>query len=172
MRVLSKRTAMAAVVVSASLIGFSGVASAQNGGPAGSGPNPYSDCGIGAAIFKNDAGASISNVIWDLGTTAVISAVSSPETCEGKEVAAAQFIYETYASLEEQTARGEGEHLSAVLDILACDVQQQQEIVTAVRTDFSSLVAKSDYSTMSDLERSEQFYNIVMTNSESKCDLG
>ncbi len=32
----------------------------------GTGPNPYTDCGIGST-FDNKAGASSSNAIWDLG---------------------------------------------------------------------------------------------------------
>jgi hypothetical protein len=42
------------------------------GGPTGSGPNPYSDCGIGAALFKDTEWAAVtSNVTWDLGTTEI-----------------------------------------------------------------------------------------------------
>ena len=34
--------------------------------------NPYTDCGIGAALFPNTNWAAVtSNVIWDAGTTAV-----------------------------------------------------------------------------------------------------
>ena len=34
---------------------------------AGSGPNPYTDCGIGAALFSDTHWAAVtSNVIWDL----------------------------------------------------------------------------------------------------------
>ena len=41
----------------------------------GSGPNPFSDYGIGAALFPtSDVGATVSNVNWDVGTTAVASA--------------------------------------------------------------------------------------------------
>ena len=48
--------------------------------------NAYVQCGIGAAIFKNNKTAAIiSNIIWDLGTTAISSQTSSPETCEGKK---------------------------------------------------------------------------------------
>ncbi len=44
----------------------------------GSGPNPFSDCGIGAALFKDTKWAAVSsNVIWDIGTTAVTSATAS-----------------------------------------------------------------------------------------------
>src|SRR5688572_5993856 len=41
----------------------------------GAGPNPFSDCGIGAALFPKTGWAAVtSNVIWDIGTTALTSA--------------------------------------------------------------------------------------------------
>ena len=44
----------------------------------GSGPNPYVECGIGAAIFPEvHWAAATSNVTWDLGSTALTSAISS-----------------------------------------------------------------------------------------------
>ena len=66
----------------------------------GSGPNPFSDCGIGAALFPETKWAAVtSNVIWDVGTTAVASATMSPQTCSGKQAKTAAFIYHTYDSL-------------------------------------------------------------------------
>ena len=63
---------------------------------AGSGPNPFTDCGIGAALFPDTHWAAVtSNVIWDVGTTALTSATASPETCSGAKVEAAMFINET-----------------------------------------------------------------------------
>src|SRR5258708_18836019 len=85
----------------------------------GSGPNPYTDCGIGAALFSDTKWAAVtSNVIWDLGTTAVISATASPQTCQGKKVAPARFIDATYPSLPEEPPPGHGEHLTPVLNTL------------------------------------------------------
>ncbi|WP_235956226.1 hypothetical protein [Grimontia sedimenti] len=48
-------------------------------------------------IFNDiPAAAGISNVIWDLGTTAVSSNISSQETCEGSRVKAAMFIQDNF----------------------------------------------------------------------------
>ena len=48
--------------------------------------NPYTDCGIGAALFPNTNWAAVtSNATWDAGTTAVISATASEDTCSGGE---------------------------------------------------------------------------------------
>ncbi|RUO48020.1 DUF3015 family protein [Pseudidiomarina donghaiensis] len=82
--------------------------------------NPWQQCGIGAMIFPdNGAAAAISNIIWDLGTTAVTSATVSEDTCKGASVATAMYINENYEQIETDLAIGEGEHLNAMLDMLA-----------------------------------------------------
>ncbi|MBD3647579.1 MAG: DUF3015 family protein [Pseudomonadales bacterium] len=131
-------------------------------GEAGSGPNPYSDCGIGAALFKHDVAATISNVIWDLGTTAVISATASPETCSGKEATTARLIYEAYPNFEDETAKGEGEHLVAMLNVLACSQDAHDAIISGIRQDFGNVLLQEGYTTKSRLEKSEAYYHIVM----------
>ena len=124
----------------------------------GSGPNPYSDCGIGAALFPNsDVGAAISNVIWDLGTTAVISATASPETCEGSDAQAATFILETYDQLVEETAVGEGKHISTLLSIVNSDDQ----IISELRSSIADLVASEEYTTLTQLEKSNAYYGAL-----------
>jgi len=143
---------------------------------AGSGPNPYSDCGIGAALFDNDTGATISNVIWDLGTTALISATASPETCEGANAEAAMMIFETYDVLEEETAKGGGQHIAAVLDTLGCQKDIRENLTSAVRSDFADALEKEDYVSNTEVEKAEAYYNILMnqigSNYQSSCKLG
>ncbi|MDZ7924419.1 MAG: DUF3015 family protein [Marinagarivorans sp.] len=130
--------------------------------PTGSGPNPFSDCGIGAALFPNTpAGAVISNIIWDVGTTAVTSATASPETCSGKNVKAAAFIYETYDSLVEDTARGEGDHLSTLLEILDLEGSQKDSVAASIRAELATLVSADDYAKKSQLEKANDLYNIL-----------
>ncbi len=131
--------------------------------PAGSGPNPYSDCGIGAAIFENNVAAAISNVIWDLGTTAVTSATASPETCNGKEVEAAAFIIDSYDELMANSADGEGEHFDALMDILAVKPEHRSFVMARVRQELTVNVNAADISTKSNVEKAEDFYNSVMT---------
>lgn len=130
--------------------------------PVGSGPNPFSDCGIGAALFpKHDVAAVISNVIWDVGTTAVTSATASPETCSGKNAQAAAFIFETYDSLVEDTARGEGEHLSTLLSILKVSADKEAEVVASVRSEFREVISASSYESKTQVEKAEALYSIV-----------
>lgn len=129
---------------------------------AGSGPNPYRDCGIGAALFPNTTWAAVSsNVIWDVGTTAVISATASPETCQGSSAQAARFINEAYDSVVEATARGEGEHLVALLEIYGCSAESQTGIVKAIRSDVGTSIGDADYATLAPVEKAEQYFLII-----------
>jgi hypothetical protein len=130
---------------------------------AGSGPNPFSDCGIGAAIFDNNIAAVISNVIWDIGTTAVTSALSSPETCKGKEVEAAAFIFESYDNLVVESAHGEGEHLAALMNILAVKDSDRAAVITSVRQDISTAISQPSYQEKTVAELSEMYYNSVIS---------
>jgi len=131
-------------------------------GQAGSGPNPFSDCGIGAAIFENNVAAAISNVIWDVGTTAVTSATASPETCNGKEVEAAAFIFESYEDLVVESSHGEGEHLDALLTILAVTDDSKANVVSELRVELANLISASNYSEQSAVQRAESLYNVLI----------
>ena len=127
--------------------------------------NPWVDCGIGAMIFSDTAWAAVSsNIIWDLGTTAVTSAYGSVNTCEGSRVVkAALFINETYANLEEETAQGEGQHMTAMLNIMGCEGAAHAGIITAVRADFAAEVAQADYAQKTDLAKAQAYYNNVVS---------
>lgn len=129
-------------------------------GVAGSGPNPFSDCGIGAALFKNKVAATLSNVIWDVGTTAVTSATASPETCNGKQAEAAAFIFESYEDLVVESAHGEGEHFTALMNILEVSPSDRDNVMTSVRSDMSKDNSASIGSEK--IEKAENFYNSVI----------
>ncbi|MBR9868199.1 MAG: DUF3015 domain-containing protein [Oceanospirillales bacterium] len=137
------------------------LASAANG-PAGTGPNPFTDCGIGAALFKDtDWAAVTSNVTWDLGTTAVTSATMSPETCSARKMEAAQFILDSYENLAEETAKGQGENLSAMLDIFGCQQSQKNDVIMTVRADMAKIVGIESYSQQSNIDKASDYYNAV-----------
>lgn len=142
-----------------SLTLFAGIAAA----PASvAGPNPFTDCGIGAALFPDTHWAAVtSNAIWDLGTTAIASATASPETCSGAKVEAAMFIKETYPNLIEETAAGQGEHLSAVMQILGCSADSHDAITESVRGEMSIKVNSDAYSSMDQLQKSADFYTVI-----------
>jgi len=147
------------------VIGYSSAVSAQDEDKEpGTGPNPYSDCGIGAALFPNTVWAAVSsNIIWDVGTTAVTSATMSPETCQGAEAEAARFINDTYDSVVEETAKGEGEHLTALLEIYGCDSSVHSDIVGAIRPEVGAAVIDESYSSMTHLQKAEQYFRVVNT---------
>lgn len=126
----------------------------------GSGPSPYTECGIGAALFpKTPVGAVISNVIWDIGTTAITSAVSSPQTCNGKKVAAATMIFETYTAIEEEAALGQGEHLASALKLMGCE-GDTSAMMQGIQADYSGSSAAAS----SRVQKSEQLYFIIEKN--------
>lgn len=136
----------------------------------GSGPNPFSDCGIGSALFSETKWAAVtSNVIWDMGTTAVTSATASPQTCNGKKVAAATFINDTYETLAEETARGEGEHLSSLLNILECGNAHRARAIDATREAMAGAVARPEYATQDRTEKAMQYYKIIDSAVGASC---
>jgi hypothetical protein len=136
----------------------------------GSGPNPFTDCGIGAALFPNtDWAAVTSNIIWDIGITASISATASPETCSKKKVAAAVFISNTYASLVEETAAGSGQHLTTLLNILECKEQNHAAVIDTVRADVAGNVNAADYTSQSHVDRASGYYNAVTSAVAGNC---
>jgi hypothetical protein len=101
--------------------------------------NPWKHCGIGAMIFdENGAAAAISNIIWDLGTTAVSSNISSKDSCEGANVKTAMFIQATMSSLEQDIAIGEGDYANAMLQLRGCSSAKTAEIIKAVRQAYSN----------------------------------
>ena len=130
----------------------------------GSGPQPYTECGIGAALFPNTHWAAVtSNVIWDVGTTAIISATASPETCNGKSVQAAKLIYDTYDNIVEDTAKGDGEYVAALLQVYECTADSHAELINAVRAGFRETVGHESYVDMPKLKKAEAYFNIVDT---------
>ena len=125
----------------------------------------YTECGIGGAIFKNNKTlAAISNITWDLGTTAVSSGYSSEENCQGGKVAAANFIHSSYASLEQDIAKGEGKHLSALMDIMQCDSSAREGLVNTIRADFSNTVSVKGYADAPQFQKSKDLYNIMISD--------
>jgi hypothetical protein len=126
--------------------------------------NPWIDCGIGAMIFDNTAwAAAISNVIWDLGSTAVTSNLSSQNTCNGKNAKVALFIGTTYANLEDETVKGSGKHLDAMLNIMNCDSTAHSDIIGSVRVEFARSLRDASYSEKTSLVKAQEYYNIVQT---------
>lgn len=100
--------------------------------------NAWTQCGIGAMVFpKTGWAAMTSNMIWDLGTTGTTSSSSSESQCAGKASAAAKFIHQNYAVLEEETVIGEGAHIKTVLNILDCKNGTHDKIIQSLRSNYA-----------------------------------
>ena len=107
------------------------------------------------------ASAVTSNVIWDVGTTAVTSATASPQTCSGKSTEVAKFVLDAYENVVEETARGTGTHVATMLEIYGCDAGSREAIVAAVRPELGAAVGAPGYAGMSRVQKAEQYYLIV-----------
>ncbi|MFQ3190436.1 MAG: hypothetical protein ACI936_001568 [Paraglaciecola sp.] len=132
--------------------------------------NPWQDCGLGAMVFPdNGVAAAISNVIWDLGTTAVTSASASKDNCNATRVQTARFITESLPNLEEDIVKGEGQHLTAMLNLMGCEVAQQSVVRTAIRNDFSSAMSLTTYSKMDVQQKAESLFNVAENAAIGSC---
>lgn len=115
----------------------------------------YKECGIGAMIFsETPVAAAISNVIWDLGTTAVSSNISSAESCEGGKAKMASFIMKSYDNLEVEIASGEGKYVDTLVSMTDKDLD-------SIRSEFSAVIASNDYTSLNAEQKAEKLYNIV-----------
>lgn len=132
----------------------------------GSGPNPYTDCGIGST-FDNKAAASSSNAIWDLGSTALTSATSSPENCRKRKVETSKLILETLPELEKDVVLGKGKYLSALNEVMGCDSSIQNKFNTKLRKIYADVVNNKDYGNKSVMQRATDMYNTVKSAAHS-----
>ena len=115
----------------------------------------YKECGLGGMIFTDTpVAAAVSNIIWDLGTTAVSSNISSDENCEGGKAKVAAFISKSYDDLELEIASGEGKYVDTLATMTNKDISE-------IRAEFTELVASNEYSELSQTKKVEKLYNIV-----------
>ena len=126
------------------------------------GPNPFSDCGIGAALFPNTNWAAVtSNATWDLGITALTSATASPETCTARDKKVAVYIRDTYDRIVEESARGQSQHLSAAFELNNCSINTQT--IESATTSIRQNVTSDTYPLKQHIEKAADLYNIIDT---------
>ncbi|CAK8711292.1 DUF3015 domain-containing protein [Candidatus Electronema aureum] len=122
----------------------------------------YTDCGLGALIApRTPAVAAVTNVTFDLGTTAIISNVSSPETCQGGKALAASFINDSYESLEADLARGQGEYLDSLTTLAGISKDGKDAFAAGLRKGFAASVAADNYTGQTRFQKAENLYNLV-----------
>ena len=122
----------------------------------------YTECGLGAMIApRNAAVAAVTNVTWDLGTTAISSNISSADSCQGGKAKVAAFINDSYENIEKDLASGNGKYLETLVTLAKKDSQTKNEFISTLRSNFSSIVASNDYSNMTTFQKSEKLYNTI-----------
>jgi len=133
--------------------------------------NPWQHCGLGAIVFpETPIGAAISNITSDLGTTAVLSKVLSEESCAGNTSnQAAVFIYDSYADLEEETLKGEGQHVAALLDIYNCGAEAKTQVKSGIQAKFVNDLSQPDYAKKAKFDKVKAYYNTVDGLAKSTC---
>lgn len=128
---------------------------------ANAGPNPFSDCGIGAALFPETQWAAVtSNVTWDSGTTAVTSATASPDTCSAKRNKTALYIRDSYEQIVEESAKGDKKHLSVALNLFECQ-SNHNVAASKVRDAIGQAVSENGYASKKHLDKSADLFNAI-----------
>lgn len=122
----------------------------------------YTECGLGAMIAPNHEGvAAVTNVTWDLGTTAISSNISSPESCAGGKKKTAAFIHDAYDQIVKDIASGNGTYLNTLLSLSGCQAVSRPAVAGALRNDLSRVVAAPGYSGQSRYEQAKDLYELV-----------
>lgn len=122
----------------------------------------FLECGIGGLIFQKESlgwAAVISNIIWDLGTTASSSQITSPESCKGGQPSTAALIYQAYPVVERELAEGRGDYLSAILDMSGCAAEARPAMIQSLRGDMADWVASSGYQNADRYAKAEFLHN-------------
>lgn len=133
----------------------------------------YTECGLGAMIApKHEAVAAVTNVTWDLGTTAVTSNVSSPDTCQGGKKKTAAFILDSYAQIEKDIASGQGTYLDSLLALSGCQPSARAEVAGGLRGDLAKLVANPAYSGLTRFQQANDLYDAFQTRVAGACTIG
>lgn len=135
----------------------------------------YTDCGlgglIGAAIGSKEdtianVAAVVTNITFDLGTTAISSNTTSPDSCARGDAKTAAFIYESYDSLETDLASGDGVYLDGLVALAGHKTETRERFIAALRSGFAMLVAAPEYREQDRFAKSEALYNLVNERSE------
>ncbi len=131
----------------------------------------YTECGLGGIIGKafDDADTSrviavVTNVTWDLGTTATTSYTLSPETCANKRGRVASFINQSYEKLEEDIAKGDGKYLDTLAQMVleTKDSAKIAQYKKEIRAKFQNFVATKDYNKLSRYEKVEGLFDLAI----------
>jgi hypothetical protein len=114
--------------------------------------------------------AAVTNVTWDLGSTAVSSNVSSADTCQGGKKKVASLIHNAYPQVTADIAKGQGANLDALASAAQCGDAAGAKFKMQVRADFGQWAAGS--MGKSQQEKNEGLYGIVKNTAiQSGCSI-
>lgn len=132
----------------------------------------YTECGLGALIAQGidqkstaDIVAVVTNVTWDLGTTAISSNLTSPDSCARGNAKTAAFILKSYPQLEKDLALGHGRYLDALTELVQISSGEKQVFTQSIRTKFFKRASTIDYESLSRKEKAELLYDIIYSHS-------
>ena len=132
----------------------------------------YTDCGLGALIaqgIKNedtaDVVAVISNITFDLGTTAISSNATTPDSCARGKAKTAAFILKSYPQLEKELALGYGKYLDTLMSLRNVPGSERSRVLEKMRQEFVGKASSTDFERLSQKQKSELLYDVVVTNS-------
>lgn len=123
----------------------------------------YKECGIGGALFGSSSPllAMISNITWDLGTTAATSEMTDACSVDSAEVAAAIYIHEAYDLVETDISKGNGQYLNALTSILSCETKSVDQLIGEIRTEFADVIDASDYQGLEKSAKANALYELI-----------
>lgn len=155
-------------------LSFTQSASAQNGSR--DFKTALEECFWGLILTREDQrGLSLGlNVVSGaLGSYAYTSATASADTfCSEKIAGTASFINDSYPTLVEDTARGTGDHLIAVLELAGCDSRGQSAVVPMLRADMMKAISAADYDSSAYADKVYVMYQSVNLHARNLCDIG
>jgi hypothetical protein len=129
----------------------------------------YTECGLGAMIAPNNSVvAAITNVTWDLGTTAISSNASSADTCNGGKKKTAALILESYPQVEADLARGQGQFVSALLSAAGCKAEVHAGLTSVVRAELARAVAAPAYASQTRYQQAEALHRVLHQRIDSE----
>jgi len=127
----------------------------------------FTECGLGGIIGSGISDretskvmAVITNVTWDLGTTATTSALT--DACSNRKVRVANFINQSFEKLEKEIAQGEGKYLDTLANLVNEKKSSTVEYSQKLRSEFFTIVSKKGYDKLSRFEKVEKLYSIAI----------
>lgn len=130
----------------------------------------FTDCGLGGAIFP-DAEEPIAPVLVNIlvsSATVLTQGLLLPDSCSGGSGVSARMMHAAYPQFENEVAIGEGEYLTALMDVMECDAEVRTSLIEDMRTSLGATVADANYATMDQSDKAREMYVDMYTTVNAK----